>query len=193
MFKNSLTDELFEEEFNQYNQDQAFLTRKHQKKLAHNRDIDTSGKYRRLLIMKPDVVLAVLSKMGIDTTIKSLQRYSGKELIPKPKTKAAGRGLGKISEYDDLTPAEFFASHKLINEGPIRAKAEDVSKARKKALIAKDDGLGGMSLVFGEQPPKPDQTLSVYWLAHYNEALKKMNRLKPQPAKLIVKGITENE
>jgi hypothetical protein len=58
-------------------------------------------------------------------------------LIPKPETKAAGRGQGKITWYQDSAPAEGYASGCLMRLSGIAH--EPIAKARKKALAAESE------------------------------------------------------
>jgi len=50
-----------------------------------------------------------------------------------PERRSAGRGKGRITDYADETPAEFFASYRLMH-GPKRCTTEQVRADRKKAL-----------------------------------------------------------
>ena len=81
-------------------------------------------------IMRPEVVLRMLSEFGIDITERTLQKYVKNELIPMPERRSAGRGKGRITDYADETPAEFFASYRLMH-GPKRCTTEQVSADRK--------------------------------------------------------------
>lgn len=83
--------------------------------------------------MKPDEVLETLSKAGIYRDKRTLQRYAKAGLIPKPETKAAGRGKGKIAEYPQETPAEMFASLQILNNYQ-QFSVEDVAKLRQRAF-----------------------------------------------------------
>ncbi len=84
-------------------------------------------------VMRPDMVLERLVELGIEVTERTLQKYAKGELIPMPERRSAGRGKGRIADYAKETPAEFFASHRLMH-GPKRCTVKQVSADRKKAL-----------------------------------------------------------
>ena len=115
--------------FEQYNRDQIRLTRQHQEKLAHNKNIDTKGTWRDSQAMKPHDVLSNLAMLGINTNIKSLQRYANYDLMPKPKTRSLGQGQGSISIHSEDAHAEYAASYSL-REGEFKQSLEVVKKAR---------------------------------------------------------------
>lgn len=56
-----------------------------------------------------------LKEMGIEVTVRTIQRYAKEGLIPKPKRKAAGRGKGKISKYADNTPEAFYENYQEMH------------------------------------------------------------------------------
>ena len=94
----------------------------------------TKPKHRGILrIVKPEIVLRELNKMGVEISHRTLQRYAEDGLIPKPETKAAGRGKGKITDYPDETPGEAFASW-LLMKGNLRRRKEEVKMIREAAL-----------------------------------------------------------
>ena len=84
-------------------------------------------------IVKPEVVLHKLEKMGVEITHRTLQRYAEEGLIPKPDTKAAGRGKGKITEYPEETPFQAYASWLLL-KGNLRRSKKEVKRIREMAL-----------------------------------------------------------
>lgn len=130
--------------------------------------------------MTPAEMLEELKRLGINTTIKSLQRYASWGLIDKPTTKGAGKGKGKTTSHDaETATANFYASYSLVNgTGRFKAKREAVTEAREKALKAKEDGLAGMSLIFGPQPPSEEAMLALYWLAGYKDAQKQLEQAR---------------
>lgn len=73
-------------------------------------------------IMKPAVVLKMLSDAGINITIRTLQRYAEDGLIDKPRVKSAGRGRGMVSEWPEDALAQFFASWMLRNSHKLKPK-----------------------------------------------------------------------
>ncbi len=52
-------------------------------------------------------VLHHLKEEGINVNIRTLQRYAKKGLIPKPRTKSLGRGMGKESVYPKTVVKDF--------------------------------------------------------------------------------------
>ena len=100
--------------------------------------------------MQPDEVLETLSKAGIHRDKRTLQRYAKAGLIPKPETKAAGRGKGKIADYPQEAPAEMYASLQVMNNYQ-QFNVNDVAKLRKAAFHLKDDsGPYRLSKVVGD-------------------------------------------
>ena len=82
--------------------------------------------------MTPDEVLSKLAMLGINTSERTLQRYVKDELIPMPERKSGGRGMGRITDYVEGTPAEFYASFKLRHE--FNAKSDLIAKSRQEGL-----------------------------------------------------------
>jgi hypothetical protein len=60
-------------------------------------------------------VLEKLLSIGLNTTERTLQRYAKQGLIEKPKTKSAGRGYGKTTDWPEDTPQQFYASWTMRN------------------------------------------------------------------------------
>lgn len=88
------------------------------------------GVYRRMLATE---VLEKLELLGIEIkSERTLQRYVKDELIPMPERKSGGRGKGKITDYQEETPAEFYASHKLRFEHGL--KPDFIARCREKGL-----------------------------------------------------------
>ena len=98
----------------------------------------TKPKHKGMLrIVGPKQVLDELSKYGINTSERTLQRYAKEGLIPEPERRSAGRGKGKISDYPEDTPAHFYASWRTIN-GFRKLNKEDIAKIRQIILITND-------------------------------------------------------
>ena len=109
--------------FSEYNREQTQLSRNYQRRIAHNCDIDTSGKWWYKSAMKTEDVLLGLSKIGIITITKTLQRYARNyDLIPMPETVGLGKNHGRITIYHNDTIAEFAASYSLRENSKIPAK-----------------------------------------------------------------------
>lgn len=79
-------------------------------------------------------VIDEIASLGVPVSERTLQLWARQELIPKPETKAAGRGQGKTTYHQDSTPAEGYASGRLIRQ--LRIPPLTAAKARNKALAA---------------------------------------------------------
>ena len=79
-------------------------------------------------LVKPEEVLEKLQEMGIKRDKRTLQRYAKMELVPKPEIINLGRGAGKISDYPESTPYEFYAGAYLKQFA--RASFDEIKKAR---------------------------------------------------------------
>ncbi len=119
-------------------------------------------------IMKPQVVLQRLSELGIRTTERTLQRYAKEGLIDKPETKSAGRGKGKVADYPEDTPAQFYASYKLLKgkSSGLRLDKKWVQQIRKDAL--------GQENIYYEKAKKAGQNPT--WGQQYNNFLENQEK-----------------
>lgn len=88
--------------------------------------------------MEPKEMLEKLSKLGIPTTMKTLQNYVAQGLITMPERSSIGRGKGKVTAYKDDAHAEFYASYNLIHEEGLTAKI--VNSIRQGAIRYENDG-----------------------------------------------------
>lgn len=114
------------------------------------------------LVKTTQEVIEELNKLGINVSERTLQLWARQELIPKPETKAAGRGKGKTAaNHSDDTPFEGYASASLIRG--MRAKPDDVCKARKKALLA-ESKIAGSIADYLRVVMTPAGTLDTLWL-----------------------------
>lgn len=124
-------------------------------------------------VMTPERTLKLIEKLleplNQKTTERTLQRYVKAELVPPSETKSAGRGRGKITNYDDDTPAQFFASWMLLN-GAAKYKKEFASAARKLALIAENDGAGGAATFTQNGTPTAEELVAIFWMVTHEKA-----------------------
>ena len=124
----------------------------------------TKARHRGILrIVRPEAVLKKLSELGITITERTLQKYVKNELIPMPERKSAGRGRGKITDYPEEAPAEFYASYNQVH-GKIKWPLDKVAAARKRALRVKDDPLLFGPRMKGDKGDKLAGALAVNWL-----------------------------
>jgi hypothetical protein len=127
-----------------------------------------------------DEVVKELNSLGIKTSEDSIQRYAKDKLIPMPERKSAGRGQGKISNYADETPAEFYASYVLKHEH--RLKSDKIADCRKKGLLmAENKGLTYINWIpgFGDAGVTPETYIEVeygqIWLREKHRKLQHHN------------------
>ncbi len=123
---------------------------------------NTMPKHRNILIigreigaLTPDEVLRQLKKMGITRSKSTLKNYYQNGLIPRPDTKSAGRGKGKIADYPDETPSEFFASYTL-RHGDYKLNGELLKDTRNLALKVEEQKITG-------QPDYPKKVKGKPW------------------------------
>lgn len=83
---------------------------------------------RGFSLVKPEEVLEKLQEMGVKRDKRTLQRYAKLELVPKPKIYHLGRGTGKVSDYPESTPFEFYAGVYLKQFA--RASFDEIKAAR---------------------------------------------------------------
>ena len=122
--------------------------------------------------MTPNEVMSKLAQAGIHRDKRTLNRYARKGLIPKAETKAAGKGKGRIANYPKETPAELYASLKIMMNFP-QFKMEDVAKIRK--IAKRKDELLYLKTLFAEQLPGETAAESfiflfvILWRGHYTK------------------------
>ncbi len=92
--------------------------------------------------MNADEVLERLSPFGFKASTKSLYRYQEAGLVPKAKV----LGKGQITEYDTATPAQFYASYRLVNKYWWKVKLDRVPEVRKAALRLEEDTWDAVTL-----------------------------------------------
>ncbi|MGE5396896.1 MAG: hypothetical protein ACM3MK_05090, partial [Chitinophagales bacterium] len=115
--------------------------------------------------MTADQVIKELDALGVNIqSERTLQRYVKERLIPVPNRKSAGRGLGKLTDYQSETPAELYASYKLKHEHKL--KSDQIARCREKGLLMeeKNEGLGFADWFFGV-----DVTPELYFEAGYGQ------------------------
>jgi hypothetical protein len=97
-----------------------------------------SHNWRLFAGMNPKEVISALQALGLSTTDRTLRQYVKDGLIDPPVTKGAGQGKGKIADYPQDTPAQFFASWWLRNN--LKIKPELIIDGKKfKAMTLRND------------------------------------------------------
>lgn len=81
------------------------------------------------IIVTPDEVIKKLEEHGLDITRRTLLRWEGEGLIPKPERGSYGQGGGKWTNYPDETIPE--ALTVSILKDVYRLKHSEIAEARK--------------------------------------------------------------
>jgi hypothetical protein len=84
--------------------------------------------------MKSDAVLARLKELGMNTTLRTLQRYEAAGLLPLAQRGWGPTGFGRYASYGPSAPAEFFASYCLVHRYLWKVRFEDVHAVRDTAI-----------------------------------------------------------
>lgn len=141
--------------------------------MSYNKNLMKSRATKKIRIgvrkMTPAKVLEELEALNIKVSIRTLQRWVEKELIPKPKEGRYGSG-GRWADYPGETIAEFVAGHSLIHHKVYRLKMEAAAEVRKRALRTMEELENPQSrafLLLGH----PDQ-FSELWITAYKKAKK---------------------
>lgn len=111
--------------FKQYNKEQIFLSKRHQEKLARNRDIVFGGCFK----VTKDEVMAELKRLNVDVHWDTILNWERAGLLPKSKM------IGRNKDFPDTYPAEAVAVWQL-KKGSMGLKNEQVKKARQIAIAA---------------------------------------------------------
>lgn len=125
-------------------------------------------------ITTPKEVLEKLSSLGISISERTLQRYAKQGLIPKPETKSAGRGKGKITDYPEDTTAEAYATFRMMH-GAIKISPNSLAQARQYALAANPTKIE--QLVEEYTSSNLEGKLWAEWLNYKAQGMKKHNTL----------------
>lgn len=64
--------------------------------------------------MTPDQIQKELEPYGVSIGRSTLTKYARQGIIGEPTVRALGRGLGKLSQYPEETPAEIVAARLLV-------------------------------------------------------------------------------
>lgn len=96
----------------------------------------TSCGRRGFDVVKPGEVIERLQEWGISISASGLRNWEKWGLIPTADRKSGGRGLGKITEYPDVTPYELYASWVLM-KGRMRLRKEYIREVREAVLTGK--------------------------------------------------------
>lgn len=84
--------------------------------------------------MRGGELLAKMREMGVNATIRTLQRYEAEGLLP-PASRGWGEGgFGRVAEYPSSSLSEFFASYSLVHRYLWKVRFEDVRAVRHVAL-----------------------------------------------------------
>ena len=81
------------------------------------------------IIVTPDEVIKKLEEHGLDITRRTLLRWEGEGLIPKPERGSYGQGGGKWTDYPDETIPEALTAS--ILKDAYRLKHAEIAEARK--------------------------------------------------------------
>lgn len=84
------------------------------------------------LVRPREVITELKERRGLEIHRNTLLDYKKRGLIPKPEEKSGGRGRGKIVDYPEETPAEFWASFIQVNV--LKLKRDTVTRVRRLAL-----------------------------------------------------------
>lgn len=84
--------------------------------------------------MKGEQILAQVRKMGVVTTLRTLQRYEVAGLMPQAERGWGEGGFGRYAIYDRMAAAEFYASYSLVHRYLWKVRFEDVQAVRSVAL-----------------------------------------------------------
>lgn len=70
---------------------------------------------KRCIDMTPNEVIEILKEHGINISRRTLLNYENWGLIPQSKRGGLGQGKGRTTDYPDITPAEAYASYKILH------------------------------------------------------------------------------
>lgn len=84
--------------------------------------------------MKGGEILSQMNEMGVNATIRTLQRYEAEGLLPVATRGWGDRGFGRVADYPPSALAEFFASYSLVHRYLWKVRFEDVGAVREVAL-----------------------------------------------------------
>jgi hypothetical protein len=116
-------------------------------------------------------VIKKLAEWGIEiNSPNTLKNWEDWGLIPQASFRNS-----RTTEYPDETAAEAFASEKL-RKGEYKVNKEKARQIREKALgFEKKDGMGGLTLLLGKQPPSVDNMLAIQWIKDRDKMLQGFN------------------
>lgn len=137
--------------------------------------------------MKTEEVLERLAELGVVITERTLQRYVKIGLIPKPERKSAGRGKGRITDYPPETPAEAYASHKILHSKDLKPTPQYLAEALK--FFRNKD------CVYNENDPDQRNKAAIYvsWVIHLTDpnlkwlqaSIEEKTKIKAQSIKAV--------
>ena len=80
--------------------------------------------------MKGEEILVRLQAFGVNTTLRTLQRYEAAELLPPARRGWGTGGFGRFAVYSPAAAAEFYASYSLVHRYLWKVRFEDVGAVR---------------------------------------------------------------
>lgn len=112
-------------------------------------------------VVDGDNVLKEVGRLGIKTTLKTIQRYEIAQLIPEAKRNSGPGFFGKETEYSPDAVYQFCASYSLVHAFTWKVKFENVSKVREAAVQIMESVWTYQSLI--EYVEEHDDKIEAVW------------------------------